>query len=135
MLSLALAFVLSQTPPAVTPEVFQRFEAQRGPTLAALAKKYDCARPAKAAKPLCDIALSEEKGTAADIRGQNTLMGLTWLVKPGTAGKLDVSAPRLSALALNKDSVGVWGAITDITPQDAAEKRMLGRLTQDYVAL
>jgi hypothetical protein len=95
--------------------------------LEALAAKYACDKPAKTPKPLCAVAQVEEKGTAGDLRGQNTFVGLTWIIKRGKAGKAEVGTPRLSALALNKDSAGIWGAVTGITPQDAADKKMYGR--------
>ncbi len=135
MLSLVLALFLSQSAAAPAPEVLARFDAEKQALLPALSAKYGCEKPgAKARHPLCDVAQAEQKGTAADIRGTNTLLGLTWAVKRGRSGKVEVSAPRLSALALNRDSVGVWGALTDITPENAAEKRMLGKLTKDVTA-
>lgn len=135
MLILALSLFLSQTPPAPSPEALQQFETERGPLLEALSAKYTCTKPRKNPEPLCDVALAETRGAAADIRGQNTWPGLTWLIKPGKGGKVDVGEPRLSALALNKDSVGVWGAVTDITPQNAKESQQLARLTKEYEAL
>jgi hypothetical protein len=134
MLALALALIVSQTP-SIPPEVVQKYEAERGPVLEALAARYKCQKPRKAPEPMCDVALSEQNGTAADIRGENALVGLSWFVKRGKGGKVEVGAPMLSALLLKKDSVGVWGGITNITPQDAAEKRMLAQLTKDYEAL
>ncbi|HZI13057.1 MAG TPA: hypothetical protein VE153_21925 [Myxococcus sp.] len=135
MLSLALALLLSQSAPPVSPEVFVRFDTEKTALLPALASKYACEKPGREVPhPLCDVAQSEQKGTAADIRGKNALLGLSWAVKRGKAGKVEVGAPRLSALALNKDSVGVWGAVTEITPEDAAEKRMLGKLAKDFAA-
>jgi hypothetical protein len=134
MLSLALTLLLSQTPS--TPEAFQRFDAERKDLLPALAAKYACEKPGGEAKALCAVALTEEKGTVPEIRGKTARMGLTWNVRRAKGGKVEVSAPRLSALALNKDSVGVWGTATDqVTPQNAAEKKMLAQLTKDYVAL
>lgn len=136
MLSLVLALVLSQPAPPLSPEAVARFETERKVLLPALSAKYTCEKPGrKAPHPLCDVALGEQKGTAPEIRGKNALMGLTWAVKRGRSGKVEVSAPWLSALALNKDSVGVWGALTDITPEDAEEKRMLGKLAKDFAAM
>ncbi|WP_164017774.1 hypothetical protein [Pyxidicoccus trucidator] len=136
MLSLALVLVLSQLPPPLSPEAVARFEAEKVVLLPGLVAKYTCEKPGrKTPHPLCDAAQGEQKGTAAEIRGKNALMGLTWAVKRGKSGKVEVSAPWLSGLALNKDSVGVWGAITDITPENAEEKRMLGRLAKDFAAM
>ncbi|MFP2905912.1 hypothetical protein ACLESD_12805 [Pyxidicoccus sp. 3LFB2] len=135
MLSLALVLVLSQLPPPPSPEAVARFEADKAVLIPALVAKYACAKPSKKPPhPLCDAAQGGQKGTAAEVRGKNALVGLTWAVRRGKSGKVEVSAPRLSGLALNKDSVGVWSAITDITPQDAEEKRMLGRFTQDLAS-
>jgi hypothetical protein len=134
MIELALALILTQTP-TVPPEVLQRFEAERGPVLQALSAKYACDKPAKTPKPLCAVAQIDEKGTAEDIRGKNTFVGLTWMVKRGKAGKAELSEPKVSALALNKDSVGVWGALTEIAPQNAEERKMLAGLAKDYTAL
>lgn len=136
MLSFVLALLLSQSPAAPAPEVLARFDADKKALLSALSAKYACDKPGgkKAPHPLCDVAQAEQRGTAEDIRGTNMLLGLTWAVKRGRSGKVEVGAPRLSALALNRDSVGVWGALTDITPENAAEKRMLGKLTKDVTA-
>jgi len=134
MIALTLALIVSQIPPAA-PEVFERYEAVQRPVLKALAAKYKCQKPRKAPEPMCDVALSEKKGTAADIQGQNAMMGVSWILKRGKGGRVEVSAPVLSALALNKDSDGVWGAVTNITPQDDAEKKQLTQLAKDYEAL
>jgi hypothetical protein len=134
MIALTLALIVSQIPPAA-PEVFERYEAVQRPVLKALAAKYKCKKPRKALEPMCDVALSEKNGTAADIQGQNAMMGVSWIIKRGKGGRVEVSAPVLSALALNKDSVGVWGAVTNITPQDDAEKKQLTQLAKDYEAL
>src|SRR5688572_13130573 len=117
MIALTLALFVSQLPPTA-PEVFERYEAAQRPVLKALAAKYKCQKPRKALEPMCDVALSEKKGTAADIQGQNAMMGVSWMIKRVKGGRVEVSAPVLSALALNKDSAGVWGAVTNITPQD-----------------
>jgi hypothetical protein len=136
MLCLALVLVLSQLPPPPTPEAAARFEAEKVVLIPGLVAKYACEKPSrKTPHPLCDAAQAQQKGTAAEIRGKSALMGLTWAVRRGKSGRVEVSAPWLSGLALNKDSVGVWSAITDITPQDAEEKRMLGKLTKDFAAM
>jgi hypothetical protein len=135
MLSLVLALLLSQPAPPLSPEATARFEAERKVLLPALSAKYTCEKPGrKAPHPFCDIALAEAKGTAEDIRGKNALMGVTWRVTRGRTGKVSVSAPWLSGLALNKDSVGVWGALTDFTPENAEEKRLLERLAKEHAA-
>ncbi|MFY0530113.1 hypothetical protein ACN28I_45430 [Archangium gephyra] len=134
MLALTLTLILSQTPPAIPAELLQRFEQERPVVLQAMAAKYACEKPRGKREPLCDAALSEKRGTAADIRGQKAMVGVSWLVTRGKAGKIVVSAPRLSALALNESGVGVLGAITDITPENAEEKKLLTRLAKDYEA-
>lgn len=135
MFSLTIAFLLSQTPPAVSPELAKRYETERGPLLEALAAQYACKKPQRSPEPLCDAALAELMGATPDISGQNAMLGITYRVKRGKRGKIDVGTPWLSAMALNKDSVGVWGALTDITPQDAKERKQLAKLAKDYEAL
>jgi hypothetical protein len=135
MLALTLTLILSQTPPAAPAELLQRFETERPVVLQALAAKYACEKPSGKLEPLCDAALSATRGTAADIRGQNVLVGLTWVVRRGQAGKVTVSAPRLSALALNENGARVLGAVSDISPENAKEKKLFARLAKDYEAL
>jgi hypothetical protein len=135
MLSLTIALLLSQTPPAVSPELVKRYETERGPLLEALAAQFACKKPKRSPEPLCDAALVEVLGTAPDISGQNAMIGITYRVKRGKRGKLDVGVPWLSAMAVNKDSVGVWGSLTDLTPQDATERKQLTKLAKDYEAL
>ncbi|OJT17345.1 hypothetical protein BO221_45310 [Archangium sp. Cb G35] len=137
MLALTLTLILSQIPPAPPPapaELHQRFDKQRPAVLKALAATYTCKKPGAKPQPLCDAALSEKRGTAADIRGQNALMGLSWMVKRGKNGKAVVSAPRISALALNEHGTGVLAAITEITPENAKEQKLLEQLVKDYEA-
>jgi hypothetical protein len=134
MIALTLALIVSQIPPAA-PEVFERYEAAQRPVLKALSAKYKCQKPRKAPEPMCEVALSERSGTAADIQGQNAMVGLSWLIKRGKGGRVEVSTPVLSALALNQDGDEFWGAVTNITPQDDAEKKQLTQLTKDYEAL
>lgn len=137
MLALTLTLILSQIPPAPPPvpaEFHQRFDKQRPAVLKALAATYACKKPGSKPQPLCDAALSETRGTAADIRGQNALMGLSWRVTRGKDGKAVVSAPRISALALNEHGTGVLAAITEISPENAKEQKLLEQLVKDYEA-
>lgn len=124
MLGLALAFLLSQTPPAVASE--------RGPLFEALGARLRCVRPGGTPEPLCDAALWERHGTAADVQGRNVLVGLTWRVKRDKGGKPSISAPWLSALALHKDSLGLWSAMTDFALEDAWQRKELARFTKEY---
>lgn len=134
MIALMLALIVSQIPPAA-PEVVERYDAAQRPVLKALAAKYKCQKPRKAREPMCEVALSEQNGTAADIQGQNAMVGLSWIIKRGKGGRVELSAPVLSALALNQDGDEVLGAVTSITPQHDAEKKQLTQLTMDYEAL
>jgi hypothetical protein len=127
MLGLALALLLSQHPPAAAPE--------HGPVqelLAALEAKYRCVRPGGTPEPLCDAALVERHGSAADVRGRNLLLGLTWRVKRDKAGRPSVGAPWLSALALHKDSLGLWSALRDFEEVEGWQRQELARFTKEY---
>lgn len=130
MLGLALALLLSQTPPAVAPE--------REPVrevLAALETKFRCVRPGGIPEPLCDAALAERHGTAADVQGRNLLLGLTWRVKRDKAGRPGVvGAPWLSALALHKDSLGLWSAMRDFELEVAGQRHEVARVAKEYEA-
>ncbi|WNG51483.1 hypothetical protein F0U60_50660 [Archangium minus] len=134
MLALTLTLILSQTPPAIPAEVFQRFEVERPLVLEALATTYACQKPRRKPEPLCDVALSQQRGTAADVRGRNALVGLTWIVKRGKAGKVVVSEPWISSLALNEDGTRVLGALSRIDPENAEEAKTLTQLAKDYEA-
>ena len=74
--------------PAIPAELLQRFEKERPVVLQAMAAKYACEKPRGKREPLCDAALSEKRGTAEDIRGQKAMVGVSWLVTRGKAGKI-----------------------------------------------
>lgn len=129
MLGLALALLLSQSAPAAAPE--------RGPArevLAALETKFRCVRPGRITEPLCDAALVERHGTAPDVQGRNLLLGLTWRVKRDKAGRPSVGTPWLSALALHKDSLGLWSALRDFELEVAGQRQEVARVAKEYEA-